>query len=33
MPGPSLDPVATDDALPQTAEVVVIGGGIIGVST
>jgi len=33
MPGPSLEPVATDDVLPQTAEVVVIGGGIIGVST
>ena len=33
MPGPTLDLVDTDRTLPQTADVVVIGGGIIGVST
>jgi glycine/D-amino acid oxidase-like deaminating enzyme len=33
MPGPTLDPVVTDNALPQKAEAVIIGGGIIGVST
>ena len=30
--GPPTDPTPTDTALPQTTEVVVIGGGIIGVS-
>lgn len=33
MPGPVLDPVPTDNSLPQKAEVVIVGGGIIGVST
>ncbi|ASY64377.1 D-amino acid dehydrogenase small subunit [Sinorhizobium sojae CCBAU 05684] len=33
MPGPTLDPVITDDVLPQKAQVVIIGGGIIGIST
>ena len=33
MPGPKLDPVETDQALPPKASVVVIGGGIIGTST
>lgn len=33
MPGPSLDPAVTDNTLPPKAEVVIIGGGIIGVST
>jgi glycine/D-amino acid oxidase-like deaminating enzyme len=31
--GPVLDPVESDATLPQTVDVVVIGGGIIGVST
>ena len=30
--GPQTDPVQTDDTLPARAEVVVIGGGIVGVS-
>jgi glycine/D-amino acid oxidase-like deaminating enzyme len=30
--GPQIDPVATDQTLPAKADVVVIGGGIIGVS-
>src|SRR5215468_12774529 len=30
---PRLDPVATDDRLPPRADVVIVGGGIIGVST
>jgi glycine/D-amino acid oxidase-like deaminating enzyme len=30
--GPQTDPTVTDEALPQRADVVVIGGGIIGVS-
>jgi glycine/D-amino acid oxidase-like deaminating enzyme len=30
--GPEIDPVATDDTLPQRADVVIIGGGIIGIS-
>ncbi len=33
MPGPTLDPIATDTALPAKADVVIVGGGIIGVST
>ncbi|KSV83280.1 MULTISPECIES: FAD-binding oxidoreductase [unclassified Sinorhizobium] len=33
MPGPALDPIATDTALPAKADVVIVGGGIIGVST
>ncbi|WEX77112.1 FAD-binding oxidoreductase [Sinorhizobium numidicum] len=33
MPGPALDPVITDNSLPPRADVVIIGGGIIGVST
>lgn len=33
MPGPALDPVETDASLPGSADVVIIGGGIIGVST
>ncbi|MEY9828228.1 glycine/D-amino acid oxidase-like deaminating enzyme [Sinorhizobium fredii] len=33
MPGPALDPVVTDQSLPRKADVVIIGGGIIGVST
>ncbi|WP_438751709.1 NAD(P)/FAD-dependent oxidoreductase [Pararhizobium sp. O133] len=33
MPGPTLDPTGTDQTLPKKADVVVIGGGIIGVST
>ena len=30
---PRVDPVATDEALPARADVVIIGGGIIGTST
>ncbi len=30
--GPEIDSVATDDALPPRADVVIIGGGIIGIS-
>ncbi len=33
MPGPKLDPVPTDLTLPDRVDTVVIGGGIIGVST
>jgi glycerol-3-phosphate dehydrogenase len=33
MPGPILDHSETDHALPKKADVVIIGGGIIGVST
>ncbi|OCP05485.1 MULTISPECIES: FAD-binding oxidoreductase [unclassified Ensifer] len=33
MPGPTLDPTATDTSLPAKADVVIVGGGIIGVST
>src|ERR1051325_3649184 len=33
MPGPRVDPVQSDEALPARADVVVIGGGIIGTST
>jgi glycine/D-amino acid oxidase-like deaminating enzyme len=33
MPGPALDPVETDASLPGSADVVIIGGGIIGIST
>ncbi|OJG00131.1 NAD(P)/FAD-dependent oxidoreductase [Pararhizobium antarcticum] len=33
MPGPILDTTETDHALPTKADVVIIGGGIIGVST
>ena len=33
MPGPLLDPVSSDTQLPDRADVVVIGGGIIGTST
>ncbi|WDZ76159.1 FAD-binding oxidoreductase [Ensifer adhaerens] len=33
MPGPTLDAIATDSALPAKADVVIVGGGIIGVST
>ena len=33
MPGPKLDSVETDQALPPKASVIVIGGGIIGAST
>lgn len=33
MPGPTLDPIATDTGLPAKADVVIVGGGIIGVST
>ncbi len=33
MPGPALDSVETDPSLPGSADVVIIGGGIIGVST
>lgn len=33
MPGPALDPIKMDQTLPSKADVVVIGGGIIGVST
>ncbi|MDE2333151.1 MAG: FAD-binding oxidoreductase, partial [Rhodospirillales bacterium] len=33
MPGPTPDPVASDEKLPQQADVVVIGGGIAGVCT
>ncbi|WP_046116561.1 NAD(P)/FAD-dependent oxidoreductase [Ensifer aridi] len=32
MPGPALDPVITDHSLPSKADVVIIGGGIIGAS-
>ena len=32
MPLPSLDPVPSDDRLPASAEVVIVGGGIIGAS-
>jgi glycine/D-amino acid oxidase-like deaminating enzyme len=31
--GPAIDPVASDPVLPARADVVVVGGGIIGVST
>ncbi|MCC7276309.1 MAG: FAD-binding oxidoreductase, partial [Alphaproteobacteria bacterium] len=30
---PPVDPVPSDDALPPSTGVVVIGGGIVGVST
>ncbi len=33
MPGPTLDRTDTDETLPKKADVVVIGGGIIGAST
>jgi glycine/D-amino acid oxidase-like deaminating enzyme len=33
MPGPTVTPVASDPSLPGRVDVVVIGGGIIGVST
>lgn len=33
MPGPILDVVETDQSLPAKADVVIVGGGIIGVST
>jgi glycine/D-amino acid oxidase-like deaminating enzyme len=33
MPGPSLTPFQSDTALPKRVDVVVIGGGIVGVST
>ena len=33
MPGPRVDPVQSDEALPARADVVVIGGGIIGTTT
>jgi glycine/D-amino acid oxidase-like deaminating enzyme len=33
MTGPAVDPVLSDTALPERADVVVVGGGIIGVST
>ncbi len=33
MPGPTLDLTDTDQTLPKKADVVIIGGGIIGVST
>jgi len=33
MPGPTVVPVQGDAALPRKVDVVVIGGGIIGVST
>ncbi|MDK1386113.1 FAD-binding oxidoreductase [Sinorhizobium sp. 8-89] len=33
MPGPVLDPVITENSLPPKADVVIVGGGIIGVST
>lgn len=33
MPGPALDTVETDDRLPDRADVVVVGGGIIGMAT
>ncbi|MGE6785346.1 NAD(P)/FAD-dependent oxidoreductase [Ensifer adhaerens] len=32
MPGPTLDPIASDTALPAKADAVIVGGGIIGVS-
>ena len=32
MPLPSLDPVPPDDRLPASAEVVIVGGGIVGAS-
>ncbi|HVG81796.1 MAG TPA: FAD-binding oxidoreductase [Methylomirabilota bacterium] len=32
MPLPSLDPVPSDDRLPASAEVVIVGGGIVGAS-
>ena len=31
--GPAIDPVASDPVLPARSDVVVVGGGIIGVST
>ncbi|WP_181708597.1 NAD(P)/FAD-dependent oxidoreductase [Chthonobacter rhizosphaerae] len=31
--GPPLDPVPSDDTLPASADVVVVGGGIVGVAT
>lgn len=31
--GPTVDPVTSSDTLPKSADVVIIGGGIIGVST
>ena len=33
MPGPILDHSETDQTLPKKSDVVIIGGGIIGVST
>ncbi|MBM1816018.1 NAD(P)/FAD-dependent oxidoreductase [Pseudosulfitobacter pseudonitzschiae] len=33
MPGPKLDPVVSDSALPSSVDVVIIGGGIAGVCT
>ncbi len=33
MPGPTPDPVTSDTALPERADIVIIGGGIIGAST
>ena len=33
MPGPRVVPVQGDEQLPDRVDVVVIGGGIIGVST
>jgi glycine/D-amino acid oxidase-like deaminating enzyme len=33
MPGPSVDPVRSDETLPARVDVVVIGGGIIGTTT
>ncbi|OLP60943.1 D-amino-acid oxidase [Xaviernesmea oryzae] len=33
MPGPRLDPLETDQTLPDKTEVVIIGGGIVGAST
>ncbi|MBD9652343.1 FAD-binding oxidoreductase [Ensifer sp. ENS09] len=33
MPGPTLDLIATDTTLPAKADVVIVGGGIIGVCT
>lgn len=33
MPGPVIDPVETDHELPNSAQVVVIGGGVIGCAT
>ncbi|MER0240043.1 FAD-binding oxidoreductase [Fulvimarina sp. MAC8] len=33
MPGPTVEPVESDAALPEKADIVVIGGGIVGTST